>query len=120
METNIGIFAASIPSFKSIFKRYLPFLLGDDPSNKPDIPSNDKYNTDISRRSAFTVTGFLGLDEGGQNSKNNIYLTKITAGHTSSAASSDEMIISPQAIHTRTEISRHVSELWDGDDTTDL
>lgn len=29
IETNIGILAASIPSFKPVARRYLPFLVGE-------------------------------------------------------------------------------------------
>lgn len=61
----------------------------------------------------------MELEEGANKNRNNIYLAKITAGN-SSAASSDEMIVSPQGIHTKTEISRQVAEMSDEDVSTDL
>jgi hypothetical protein len=39
IETNIGIWAASIPSFKALAKRFMPFLLGEYSSNNMKYPS---------------------------------------------------------------------------------
>jgi hypothetical protein len=42
IETNIGILAASIPSFKALAKRYLPVLLGEYSSNERYGSTNPK------------------------------------------------------------------------------
>lgn len=65
IETNIGILAASIPSFNPLFKRYMPHLIGDYSSsskinstgNKLDTKGRLNTNTEASR------AGFMELDE---------------------------------------------------------
>lgn len=44
IETNVGIFAASIPSFKAIASRYLPRIIGEYSSRKKSAPWSS--NTD--------------------------------------------------------------------------
>lgn len=52
IETNIGILAASIPSFKPIAKRYLPRLIGEYHSGayRSGVPTSLKGGTSRSRR----------------------------------------------------------------------
>jgi hypothetical protein len=59
IEISIGILAASIPSFKAIFKRYLPRFL--DSSQKP----TPRYENNYGNPSRTTRSGFLELSERG-------------------------------------------------------
>ena len=123
IETNIGILAASIPSFKSLFKRYLPRLIGDYSSKNHTLATDAKFpphNSETSR------SGFVELG-GGSSHVEEVAMETFYAsptgidtniasgkagggGYNGSACSSEEMIIPPQGmILAQTQISRHVS-----------
>ena len=122
IETNIGILAVSIPSFKSIFKRFLPRFLGDSSSQKRTLGTENKYGngTETSR------SGFVELSERGGNTDDvvmdNIYGNKNTIDtniaygkegttmYNTTASSSEEMIFPPKGkILAQTQISTTVS-----------
>ena len=129
IETNVGILAASIPSFKSLAKRYLPRLIGDYSSKtgaaargthqKNTFSKSGHMHTDTSR------SGFMELDEHSAHVKRpddismeNLYGnahggidTMVDSGKrgghgAASVASSEEMIIPPAGkILAQTHIS---------------
>lgn len=76
IETNIGILAASIPSYKSLFKRYMPHLIGDysnsskmnSTGNKLDTKGRPNTNTDKSR------SGFVELNENSNRASHGVEL----------------------------------------------
>jgi hypothetical protein len=103
IETNIGIFAASIPSFKAIASRFLPRFIGEYSSGK-------KYwsGTNTARRygSGFTkVTDSRNITLATINGKDEPTMgTNIGAG----SNSSEERIIPQGKIFTQTEIETTV------------
>jgi hypothetical protein len=105
IETNIGIFAASIPSFKAIASRFLPRFIGEYSSGKKYGPWSG--NTTARRYGS----GFAKVTD-----PNNITLTTVngkenmTMGTNIGAASnsSEERIIPSGKIFTQTEIETTV------------
>lgn len=116
IETNVGILAASIPSFKAIASRFLPRLIG-------EYSSGRKYgawsgNTDARRYgSGFTkVTDRNNITMGTLNGDKNAKLgTQI--GATTADNSSEERIIPDGKILTQTEIETTIEANQDYDTT---
>ncbi|KAJ5833889.1 hypothetical protein N7474_002200 [Penicillium riverlandense] len=108
IETNVGIFAASIPSFKAIASRFLPRFIGEYSSGRKYGPWSG--NTDARRYgSGFTkVTDPNGITMGTINGQDDAAMgTRIGAGMGSN--SSEERIIVPDGkIFTQTEIETNV------------
>ncbi|KAJ5682562.1 hypothetical protein N7462_005727 [Penicillium macrosclerotiorum] len=104
IETNVGIFAASIPSFKAIASRFLPRFIGEYSSGRKYGPWSG--NTDGRRYgSGFTkVTDPNHITMGTINGKEDTTMgTQI--GATMADNSSEERIIVPEGkIFTQTEI----------------
>jgi len=69
IETNIGILAASIPSFKPLFKRYLPHLIGDYSSSKNRTPGLDTKRG-VGTTNETSRSGFVELGDGKEASDN--------------------------------------------------
>lgn len=106
IETNVGILAASIPSFKAIASRFLPRLIGEYTSQKrygPWSNSGDarRYGSGFSKvRDPHTIT--LGTMHGGED-----YDAHVRTGFANN--SSEERIIIPEGkILTQTQISTNV------------
>lgn len=110
IETNVGIFAASIPSFKAIASRFLPRLIGEYTSQKKYGPwsnSGDaarRYGSNFSKiRDPRTIA--LGTMNGGDGE--DAYDTRVNTGF--GGNSSEERIIVPEGkILTQTHISTNV------------
>ncbi|CAG7981445.1 unnamed protein product [Penicillium salamii] len=110
IETNIGIFAASIPSFKAIASRFLPRFIGEYSSGKKSGPWTSE-NTNRRYGSGFNKV----------TDPNNITLATIngkedmTMGTNIGAASnsSEERIIPDGKIFTQTEIETTVETTTD-------
>lgn len=123
IETNVGILAASIPSFKSLAKRYLPRLLGESSRNRGATKDNSKaYGTDTSRSGfvelADTRSGKLQsrVREDEVDSLDKIYGSGVQTGVEAGAGltreynSSEEMINPPQGrILAQTMVTRQVT-----------
>lgn len=129
IETNIGILAASIPSFKSVANRYLPRLIGDYSSKTGDIGRGTHQKNTFSKSGHLHTdtsrSGFMELDEHKTNAKipNNLSMdhlygiahgginTMVDSGRrgdngAANVASSEEMIIPPAGkILAQTHIS---------------
>jgi hypothetical protein len=69
IETNIGILASSIPSFKSLFKRYLPHLIGDC-SSKNRTPGGPDSKRAGGTANETSRSGFVELGDGKEGSEN--------------------------------------------------
>lgn len=108
IETNVGIFAGSIPSFKAIASRFLPRFIGEYSSGRKYGPWSG--NTDGRRYgSGFTkVTDPNGITMGTINGQDDATMgTQIGAALGSN--SSEERIIVPDGkIFTHTEIETNV------------
>lgn len=115
IETNVGIFAASIPSFKAIASRFLPRFIGEYSSGRKYGPWSG--NTDARKYgSGFTrVTDPNQITMGTMNGKEDAGMgTQI--GATMNDNSSEERIIIPNGkIFTQTEIETTVetSDIYD-------
>jgi hypothetical protein len=127
IEISIGILAASIPSFKAIFKRYLPRFL--DSSQKRTPGTENKYGNP----SKTTRSGFLELSERGSridntamddisDGKNAGDTTNVASGsvevtiYNTNTSSTEELIYPPTGkILAQTEISTTVSSPADKD-----
>jgi hypothetical protein len=105
IETNIAIFAASIPSFKAIASRFLPRFIG-------EYSSGQKYGpwsgTPDARRYGSGFTKFTDPNNITMNGREDIAMgTQI--GATMADNSSEERIIVPNGkIFTQTEIETTV------------
>ncbi|KAJ9662010.1 hypothetical protein H2201_006299 [Coniosporium apollinis] len=69
IETNVGILAASVPSFKALAKRYIPRLLGEYYSNEGESRSR-KYaqgsTTNASKKASSKMGSFHRMDTDGK------------------------------------------------------
>ncbi|KAJ9643592.1 hypothetical protein H2199_004271 [Coniosporium tulheliwenetii] len=69
IETNVGILAASVPSFKALAKRYIPRLLGEYYSNEGESRSR-KYAqgsmTNASKKASSKMGSFHRMDTDGK------------------------------------------------------
>lgn len=113
IETNIGIFAASIPSFKAIASRFLPRFIGEYSGGRKYGPWD---GTPDARRygSGFTkVTDPNNITIGTMNGRDDMAMgTQI--GATMADNSSEERIIVPDGkIFTQTEIETTVESNHD-------
>jgi len=115
IETNIGIFAASIPSFKAIASRFVPRFIGEYSSGRKYGPWSG--NTDARKYgSGFTkVTDPNQITMGTMNGREDTK-TGTQIGATLNDNSSEERIIIPDGkIFTQTEIETTVetSDIFD-------
>lgn len=108
IETNVGIFAASIPSFKAIASRFLPRFIGEYSSGRKYGPWSGntdarKYGSGFTRvtdPNQITMGTLNGKEEGGMGTQ---------IGATVNDNSSEERIIIPDGkIFTQTEIETTV------------
>lgn len=96
IEVNVGILAASIPSYKALVKKYFPFLL--------DITFSGGVREEASpgnRGKGYIYSnGSYLLDR----TKNGATNTTVTGGHNhlGSGSSSEEQIICPDGMIVRT------------------
>ncbi|KAJ5333085.1 integral membrane protein PTH11 [Penicillium brevicompactum] len=104
IETNVGIFAASIPSFKAIASRFLPRFIGEYSSGKKSAPWSG--NTTARRYGS----GFNKVTDPNNITLATINDKDITMGTNIGAASnsSEERIIPHGKIFTQTEIETTV------------
>lgn len=95
IEINIGILAASIPSYKILAKKYLPRLLGSG-------YSNGDQSEGISQR--FQKKSYGDGSYSLERMKNGAMNTTVTGGHTQlgSHNGSEEQIIVPDGMIIRT------------------
>lgn len=115
IETNVGIFAASAPSFKAIASRFLPRIIGEYSGRKSS--ANDtyprKYGSGFSKVRdpnavpMDTLPGTDDLDQEGNDVRNG-------GGHTLN--SSIERMIPDGRIMTQTQISTNIEVCRDHDD----
>jgi len=131
IETNIGILAASIPTFKAIAKRYAPHLVGEysSGSNSRRFQGSHRSQTmgsfnkldphgPVALRSmnrgpdgAPTQTHTSVNTDGLSNGKRSV---KTVIEHKLSDNSSEERIVMPEGqIVAHTEITRHTEDLSD-------
>jgi hypothetical protein len=105
IETNVGIFAASIPSFKAIFSRFLPRFIGEYSSGKKYGPWSGN-TTALRYGSGFAkVSDPTSNTLGTVNGKDDMPMgTNIGAA----SNSSEERIIPHGKIFTQTEIETTV------------
>lgn len=122
IETNVGIFAASIPSFKAIASRFLPRLIGEYSGQKKYGPWSNSgegrrygYGSNFSKvRDPHAIT--LGTMVGGEDGD---YGTQVQTGYQSN--SSEERIIIPEGkILAQTHISTNVELQGDYSDSLSL
>lgn len=116
IETNMGILAASIPSFKAIASRFLPRFIGEYSSGRKYGPWSG--NTDARRYgSGFTkVTDRNNITMGTLHGDKDANVgTQI--GATTADNSSEERIIPDGKIFTQTEIETTVEANHDYDST---
>ncbi|CAJ2513924.1 Uu.00g020430.m01.CDS01 [Anthostomella pinea] len=114
IEINVGILAASIPSFKVIAKRYAPRLLG----------SGASYGSSAAKQSNNRRSGFHMMDGSGSaaesagvdlrdldaSRKNRVgFDTRIERGPRLSANSSEEALYLPGQIGVKTQIVTYTS-----------
>ncbi|OOQ81518.1 integral membrane protein PTH11-like protein [Penicillium brasilianum] len=105
IETNVAIFAASIPSFKAIASRFLPKFIGEYSSGRKYGPWS---GTPDARRYGSGFTKFTDPNNNTMNGRDDIAMgTQI--GATMADNSSEERIIVPNGkIFTQTEIETTV------------
>lgn len=120
IETNVGIFAASIPSFKAIASRFLPRIIGEYSSQKKYGPWSNSgeqgrrygYGSNFSKaRDPHAITlGTMAADD------DHDYGTQVHTGYHSN--SSEERIIIPEGkILAQTHISTNVEVQRDYSDS---
>ncbi|KAF2842059.1 integral membrane protein [Patellaria atrata CBS 101060] len=131
IETNIGICAASIPSFKALAKRYLPRILGSDYSGNGNSASAYGKKSNVSSNGHFQRLGpngqpvklrTLSVHNGGIHGpadysgiKNGKGGVNVNIEQDAMSNSSEERLNVPQGrIQAKTEITTHVSN----DDTS--
>ncbi|KAI9931938.1 hypothetical protein ASPWEDRAFT_171934 [Aspergillus wentii DTO 134E9] len=122
IETNVGIFAASIPSFKAIASRFLPHLVGEYSSGRKYGPWSG--NTDPKRyygsgfskvrdQNSVTLQTLRGKDDDPEG----VMGTQINTGFGGDNSSEERIIIPEGKILTQTQISTNV-EVQDYDIST--
>ena len=111
IETNVGILASSIPSFKAIASRFLPRFIG-------EYSSGRKYGAWSSHNPRKHGTGFTRVTDPGNTSKSmnggdEIAMgTRIGAGDRDNS-SEDRIIVPDGKIYTQTEIETTVESHHD-------
>ncbi|CAI7673205.1 hypothetical protein N7533_009709 [Penicillium manginii] len=108
IETNVGIFAASIPSFKAIASRFLPRFIGEYSSGRKYGPWSG--NTDARKYgSGFTrVTDPNQITMGTMNGKEDAGMGTQIGATVNDNSSEDRIIIPDGKIFTQTEIETTV------------
>lgn len=96
IEVNVGIMAASIPSYKALVKKYFPLLLGITFSGGVREGASPGYRG----KGYIYSNGSYSLDR----AKNGVTDTTVTGGHhhLGSGSSSEEQIICPDGMMVRT------------------
>lgn len=115
IETNVGIFAASAPSFKAIASRFLPRIIGEYSSKKKSGPW---YSSSYVRKpgSGFSKVRDPNTIHLGTYQGDDTVDTHVHGGHESN--SSMERIIIPGKIMTQTQISTNIESVHDYDDSS--
>lgn len=131
IETNIGILAASIPTFKVIAKRYAPHLVGEysSGSNSRRFEGSHRSRTmgSFNKLDPHGPVGLRSLNRGSEGVPNQTHTcansdglsngkrgVKTVIEHKLSDNSSEERIVMPEGqIVAHTEITRHTEDLSD-------
>ncbi|KAJ5753119.1 hypothetical protein N7520_010036 [Penicillium odoratum] len=115
IETNVGIFAASIPSFKAIASRFLPRFIGEYSSGRKYGPWSGNTNARKYGSGFAKVTDPNQITMGTMNQDDDIAMgTQIGAGDRDNS-SEDRIIIPEGKIFTHTEIETTVESSSDFD-----
>jgi hypothetical protein len=106
IEINIGILAASIPSYKTIAKKYAPRLLGSSGPNSKGL-SGSKMTGLFGKKGSDGPTRLESLDHSGR------YGYQSHVEHGADDNSSEEALYLPGRINVTTEVSTEFNKSLD-------